>query len=243
MFRKNRTAILYIQGTDETWEPLFFGDAAVLHRFTPFPRPTFFVDNFKMLLHTDDSADEWTFSKTPEEVLVDYLAMVFACTHAQAKGVASHDWIYVFTVPVKSTSDKIRCIKQAIRRAGAFRGRAKGTTTLTIISEAVAAIHHTFGTLIGEDRQNVPKGRILILDPGGGSTEVSVHEMSDKESYWTLQEVAVESGIHAGGTTIDAEFFAAITEECGPAWDRFLAATDTDGESTMASARGQSKNP
>lgn len=94
----------------------------------------------------------------------------------------------VITVPAYFSSDA--------RQATIEAGKMAGLNVKDVIDEPVAALYHC-------DLMNNLKGKtVLIFDLGGGTLDLVVAEISDKE----IDEIAINGNIHLGGSDWDLAF-------------------------------------
>lgn len=100
----------------------------------------------------------------------------------------------VITVPAYFSSDA--------RQATIEAGKMAGLNVRDIIDEPVAALYHC-------DSMNDLKGKIvLIFDLGGGTLDLVVADVSDKE----IDEIAINGNIHLGGSDWDLAFVKYLKE-------------------------------
>lgn len=92
----------------------------------------------------------------------------------------------------------------AARELTAEAAHAAGYTALTLLEEPQAALYNWIQTNAGRWRKDVKPGDIiLVIDVGGGTSDVSVIAVLEREGQLELHRVAVGDHILLGGDNMD----------------------------------------
>ena len=92
----------------------------------------------------------------------------------------------------------------AARELTAEAARAAGYTAITLLEEPQAALYSWIQHSAGQWRKDVKKGDIiLVVDVGGGTTDLSLIAVLEREGQLELHRVAVGDHILLGGDNMD----------------------------------------
>eukprot|EP01130_Rhizamoeba_saxonica_P017508 TRINITY_DN8503_c0_g1_i1.p1 TRINITY_DN8503_c0_g1~~TRINITY_DN8503_c0_g1_i1.p1 ORF type:complete len:583 (-),score=148.77 TRINITY_DN8503_c0_g1_i1:23-1732(-) len=218
---KTKTAILY-ERIDSSIVPIAWG-------WTAYKKYLEYTENgdqdeyrlleqYKMEFYDDPSSTIKVFGQdiSVKKIMVDYLKMLFEYlkqefTNSFSTADIKYDVTWVFTVPTICEQYHLDDFSQIIRDAGLLEGIDSGIDSndipendLLFITEAEAAsiglMKHHF-----EQTQLIEVGdEYLVVDIGGGTVDVTSHEMNDKG---VLKQTHVEIGGEYGGNMIDKNFF------------------------------------
>ncbi|XP_033750962.1 heat shock 70 kDa protein 12B-like [Pecten maximus] len=129
--------------------------------------------------------------------------------------IAEEDIHWVLTVPAIWNEPA----KQFMRDAAVKAGIPANQLMLALEPKAAAIYCRTLkqGTFSGISKEDVigflsAGGRYMILDMGGGTVDIAVHEVSDDG---TLTEIIPSSGGDWGGTNVDGAFYDFIDAKIG----------------------------
>ena len=146
----------------------------------------------------------------------------------------------------------------AARELTAEAAEAAGYTRTTLLEEPQAALYSWIQKSDGAWRKRVRVGDIiLVVDVGGGTTDLSLIAVVEREGNLELHRVAVGDHILLGGdnmdlalahvvarklatqgTQIDAWQLRALTYACRSAKETLLSGTDTDAVPLVVPSRG-----
>ncbi|XP_062605306.1 heat shock 70 kDa protein 12A-like [Saccostrea cucullata] len=173
----------------------------------------FFVHRFKMELYNKKTLDENLFIKSENGESLPALT-VFSAVISYLKNKMMEDMMlknlnvhdyglrWVITVPAIWTDSS----KSFMRRCAIEAGIAKERLTIALEPEAAAiytnfsSIRRTFASSSISCRKGI---KYLVCDAGGGTVDITVHEMIDDEGH--VRELYKASGGDWGGTKVDQE--------------------------------------
>lgn len=187
----------------------------------------YYFKRFKMLLHNklglkrDMLIPEAMGKEMPAKTIFT-IAIRFITNHLlnsiRSRGIEFYDTdiLWVLTVPAIWNEPA----KQFMREAAEDAGIKKGQLRLALEPEAASVYCKT----IPMERQQCgegqavtlgpfsPETRYLVLDLGGGTVDVTVHEV---KANGTLKEIHKASGGAWGGTRVDASYFELFSQLFG----------------------------
>ncbi|KAJ3315201.1 hypothetical protein HDU76_002253 [Blyttiomyces sp. JEL0837] len=180
-----------------------------------------FLQRFKMQLYSKETINESTMLEdetTKEkisalEVIAACLREIKKCALEEIRGggnnVNDDDILWVVTVPAIWREDA----KQLMRLAAIFAGLTKphrNTSLLLVLEPEAASIF-----CLTEDKSEFKTGDVYIVaDCGGGTVDVTVHEVTSSSETEVKEAIAVSGG-HWGSTVIDKAFFSLLELICG----------------------------
>ena len=133
---------------------------------------------------------------SPVEASVRYLSHLRAAWNAQHPEAPFDAQDITVTIPAS--------FDPAARELTAEAAQAAGFGPLTLLEEPQAALYSWIERSAGEWRQNVQRGDvILVVDVGGGTTDLSLIAVLEREGNLELQRIAVGDHILLGGDNMD----------------------------------------
>ncbi|KAL5012090.1 hypothetical protein ScPMuIL_010641 [Solemya velum] len=157
-------------------------------------------------LASDDEHRNWYYIKTFKMRLHDETDDMLKLCHDQATNIEEKDIGWVITTPAIWSN----AAKQFMREAAIKAGIDNASLTIALEPEAAsiycrhAKLHaYQDAQLLTSVAQLTPLTRYAILDAGGGTVDITVHEVN-KDG--TLKEIYQANGGPWGGTMVDDEF-------------------------------------
>ena len=133
---------------------------------------------------------------SPVEASVRYLSHLRAAWNAQHPDAPFDAQDITVTIPAS--------FDPAARELTAEAAQAAGFGTLTLLEEPQAALYSWIEQSSGQWRQNVQRGDvILVVDVGGGTTDLSLIAVLERDGNLELQRIAVGDHILLGGDNMD----------------------------------------
>ncbi len=133
---------------------------------------------------------------SPLEASVRYLSHLRAAWNAQHPEAPFDDQDITVTIPAS--------FDPAARELTAEAAQTAGFGPLTLLEEPQAALYSWIERSAGEWRQQVQRGDvILVVDVGGGTTDLSLIAVLERDGNLELQRVAVGDHILLGGDNMD----------------------------------------
>ncbi len=133
---------------------------------------------------------------SPVEASVRYLAHLRAAWNAQHPEAPFDDQDVTVTIPAS--------FDPAARELTAEAAQAAGFGPLTLLEEPQAALYSWIERSSGQWRNEVRRGDvILVVDVGGGTTDLSLIAVLEQEGNLQLQRIAVGDHILLGGDNMD----------------------------------------
>lgn len=146
----------------------------------------------------------------------------------------------------------------AARELTAEAARAVGLDNLTLLEEPQAALYSWIQSTRGEWRKQVEVGEIiLVIDVGGGTTDLSLIAVTEQDGSLALNRIAVGDHILLGGDNMDLALAAlirnklaqdgkkldlwqlqALTHGCRGAKEQLLADPELDSVPVVVPSRG-----
>ncbi|CAM6128180.1 unnamed protein product [Calypogeia fissa] len=161
-----------------------------------------------------------------ERVISDYLrelsTYILKVTQAKDGSYATQQEVqYVFTVPAMWSPSMRKTMKDCVEMAGMVPGplcRADSEPSpydLIIVTEPEAAAVQVHQSLQTGSFQN--SDRFLVIDVGGGTTDIIVHEKvgSTTRRNFRVKEVSASSGALVGGIHVDEKFLSYLRGKIG----------------------------
>lgn len=186
----------------------------------------YYFRRFKMLLHDKkvlsrdvtipDIEGKHMPAKTVFSLSINYLKKhLMASLDKRNCGVVMDDILWVLTVPAIWNEPA----KQFMREAAVMAGIKTENLILALEPEAASLYCKYLQTekmQVGENKTEIvpfqPGTRYLVLDLGGGTVDVTVHEVIDKD---TLMELDKATGGAWGGTKVDEAYMNVMKEIYG----------------------------
>ncbi|XP_066279619.1 heat shock 70 kDa protein 12A-like [Branchiostoma lanceolatum] len=177
----------------------------------------YYFHRFKMKLHTEKSLSKDT---TIEDVNGKKLPALDIFAHAmrylkdhmlKATTHKNDDICWVLTVPAIWDDSAKQFMRQAAYKAGIASESKEGQLLIALEPEAAGIFCRRDPTL----KQHVdtkPGDRYMIVDCGGGTVDIAVHEISENGK---VKEVTTASGGDWGGTKVDEEFLKLLDKIFG----------------------------
>ncbi|XP_060578574.1 heat shock 70 kDa protein 12B-like [Ruditapes philippinarum] len=173
---------------------------------------------FKMILHKNEDLSR---STTVEDIngrsmqamtiftmSIKYLKQHFTTTiNKQKTGIVDTDIQYVLTVPAIWNDNAKQFMREAAEKAGIEKARLK----LSYEPEAASIWCQTITTDVQETWSKVGR-QYMVIDLGGGTADISVHEKQIDE---TLKELHKASGGPWGGIIVDNNYLEWLTKIFG----------------------------
>ncbi|WP_417069657.1 Hsp70 family protein [Niveibacterium terrae] len=152
------------------------------------------VDRRSALLPTDAPAEVERISPLAASTrYLEHLRSAWDSAHPEAP-LAEQD--VIVTIPAS--------FDPAARELSAEAARAAGFQQLTLLEEPQAALYSWIARSGGDWRRQVRRGDvILVVDIGGGTTDLSLIAVLEKEGQLELHRVAVGNHILLGGDNMD----------------------------------------
>ena len=133
---------------------------------------------------------------SPVEASVRYLSHLRAAWNAQHPDAPFDAQDITVTIPAS--------FDPAARELTAEAAQAAGFGPLTLLEEPQAALYSWIERSSGQWRQNVQRGDvILVVDVGGGTTDLSLIAVLERDGNLELQRIAVGDHILLGGDNMD----------------------------------------
>ncbi|ETI28894.1 hypothetical protein G647_01346 [Cladophialophora carrionii CBS 160.54] len=138
----------------------------------------------------------------------DYLSKIYEHIKSRFTDTRPELWQgpvrFVFSVPTTWSPEVVECFKRIIKKAGFADGSMRGHSAEVTLTEAQAA---AVGTA-HERKSTLKKGQIiLVVDAGGGTTDIALLEVaSDENEPLRLEQLDRVDGVAAGSTLIDQDF-------------------------------------
>lgn len=179
------------------------------------PKDYDFFENFKMLLRekkeaskdgpiiTADSGNKYLLLN----VISDYLQRLKEQTlqHIQSETagkVSEQSILWCLTVPAIWTDAEKQLMRRAAKKAGLIGDSDTESERLLLVLEPEAAAIYCLENEI-EKSHLTPGSRLMVVDSGGGTVDITVHEVVEEDS---LREVVEGTGGTYGSTYVDRNF-------------------------------------
>ncbi|KAL6759043.1 hypothetical protein V8C86DRAFT_1390447 [Haematococcus lacustris] len=215
---KTRSAILY-----KGRVPIAWGHTAIrtLLRLSPADQASgnyTMLTNFKLTLQDKRHAAKLPAGLSPEQVIADYLTFLRKYVLEQlAREVGAamarlENIQWCLTVPAIWSEGSKALMRTAAVRAGLIR--TADSEALTIILEPEAAALHA---LEHQAPPLVPGMSVMVLDVGGGTADVTVHNCEERGGRCVLAESTRAMGGLCGSVFVDNNFRELYREAVGAA--------------------------
>ncbi|KAJ9507969.1 hypothetical protein QJQ45_021304, partial [Haematococcus lacustris] len=238
-YPKTRSAILYRgrQPVEGAWG---YSAIRVLNELSAEEKATGnykLVLNFKLALQDPQHAAKLPVGLSPAQVMADYLKCLRKYTLEQLAleptlGIALarlENIQWCLTVPAMWTEASKDTMRTAALRAGLIR--TADSEALTIILEPEAAALHA---LEHQAPPLVPGMSVMVLDVGGGTADVTVHNCEQRGGRCVLAESTRAMGGLCGSVFVDNNFSEYYREAVGPAaFDTWASACPSSLQQVM----------
>lgn len=189
-------------------------------------RDWYFFWQFKMVLHKDEEIKENSIikdvhGKEMETLQVFGYSIQYLKDHLMKQirnstpDLRDTDICWVITVPAIWNDSA----KKFMRQAAEFAGIKKDQIEIALEPESAALYCRSMKTCLGEEQgssglTSFPVGtRYMVLDCGGGTVDVTVHEVTGEN---TLRELHLATGGAWGGSLVNKAFDEFISSLAGP---------------------------
>ncbi|GFH15348.1 heat shock protein 12B [Haematococcus lacustris] len=238
-YPKTRSAILY-RGRHPVEGAWGYSAIRILNELSAEEKATGnykLVLNFKLALQDPKHAAKLPVGLSPAQVMADYLKCLRKYTLEQlaleptlGTALARLENIqWCLTVPAMWTEASKDTMRTAALRAGLIR--TADSEALTIILEPEAAALHA---LEHQAPPLVPGMSVMVLDVGGGTADVTVHNCEQRGGRCVLAESTRAMGGLCGSVFVDNNFSEYYREAVGPAaFDAWASACPSSLQQVM----------
>ncbi|MDZ7966419.1 MAG: Hsp70 family protein [Nostoc sp. DedSLP03] len=177
------------------------------------PQGYYFFENFKMKLHQGQDKnsnapdittnDGQTFAVL--DLISDYVKLLKELALEEIKNstagyLKDSEILWCLTIPAIWTNAEKQFMRKAAQKAGLVgEGSAEAERLLLVLEPEAAAIY----CQDKEKSQLEPETRFMVVDCGGGTVDITVHEVLQDRK---LKEVVIGKGGKYGSTYIDKDF-------------------------------------
>ncbi|MEW5318104.1 MAG: hypothetical protein WDW38_009354 [Sanguina aurantia] len=199
----------------------------------------------KLALHSPSEAQPMPAGVTPVMAAADFLSMVrrnvmmhLGGAVADALGVRMHpDMLkWCVTVPAQWGEASKAAVRTAALRAGIIT-KVDSPQLMIVLEPEAAALHAKVFKSLNMSAGNV----FMVVDAGGGTVDVTVHEVEEEAGEVLLAEVVSADGDFSGSTFVDRNFEAFYRHEVGHTYGNSSSGSGP-GNSSSGSGPGNSSS-